>query len=390
MDGHGRRQRHSFGGIPTSGYGGLTQEINQSLPHDDELSRHEVYYPPRNIHPPQNPGYCPPPDPAAVRRPPAVPRATARPVQTRPVEARTVDRAVGDLSCRAVKPRKKKKTKTKKEDTTDQCTDSIVGYPKNISVEGEDFVLDNINRNYATFRCKFWRQKSTSKCNCKFRYYPDRKVKVHWIERDHLYRECYSKNGKVPPDDSDSSDSESENCSDDEDSKTSEDGSEYSGFVLNNSLFQQLQVYFDGTFHCVPLPFKQLLIVMVFCDREQKYVPGIWILLTGKTKRCYYEAISWFARCKKDGEMPDINYTGVDFEPAFFQAIDIFLKNTFRVGCDFHYKQGPKKKCDEIGMPKPLTSLILTYLDYARVLPMEEMKDKGIYYLQHLIYDQAS
>ncbi|EJK54426.1 hypothetical protein THAOC_25947, partial [Thalassiosira oceanica] len=155
-------------------------------------------------------------------------------------------------------------------------------------------------------------------------------------------------------------------------------------------LFNGKQVYFDGTFHCVPLPFKQLLIVMVFCDREQKYVPGIWILLTGKTKRCYYEAISWFARCKKDGEMPDINYTGVDFEPAFFQAIDKFLKDTFRVGCDFHYKQGPKKKCDEIGMPKPLTSLILTYLDYARVLPMEEMKDKGIYYLQHLIYDQAS
>ncbi|EJK67829.1 hypothetical protein THAOC_11080, partial [Thalassiosira oceanica] len=112
-----------------------------------------------------------------------------------------------------------------------------------------------------------------------------------------------------------------------------------SGFVLNNSLFQQLQVYFDGTFHCVPLPFKQLLIVMVFCNREQKYVPGIWILLTGKTKRCYYEAISWFARCKKDGEMPDINYTGVDFEPAFFQAIDKFLKDTFRVGCEFHYRR---------------------------------------------------
>ncbi|EJK54758.1 hypothetical protein THAOC_25589 [Thalassiosira oceanica] len=52
----GRRQRHSFGGIPTSGYG-LTQEIDRSLPNDDELSRHEVYYPPRNIHPPQNPKY---------------------------------------------------------------------------------------------------------------------------------------------------------------------------------------------------------------------------------------------------------------------------------------------------------------------------------------------
>ncbi|EJK52845.1 hypothetical protein THAOC_27844, partial [Thalassiosira oceanica] len=106
--------------------------------------------------------------------------------------------------------------------------------------------------------------------------------------------------------------------------------------------------------------------------------------------RCYYEAISWFARCKKDGEMPDINYAGVDFEPAFFQAIDKFLGELFKVGCDFHFKQGPKKKCDEIGMPKPLTSLILTYLDYARVLPMEEMKDKGIYYLQHLIYDETS
>ncbi|EJK74187.1 hypothetical protein THAOC_04149, partial [Thalassiosira oceanica] len=57
---------------------------------------------------------------------------------------------------------------------------------------------------------------------------------------------------------------------------------------------------------------------------------------------------------------------------------------------DFHFKQGPKKKCDEIGMPKSLTTLILTYLDYARVLPRDDMKDKGIYYLQHLIYDETS
>ncbi|EJK45741.1 hypothetical protein THAOC_35628, partial [Thalassiosira oceanica] len=51
----------------------------------------------------------------------------------------------------AVEPGKKKKTKTKREDTTD----SIMGYPKNPSVEGEDFVLDNINSNHATFRSSF-------------------------------------------------------------------------------------------------------------------------------------------------------------------------------------------------------------------------------------------
>ena len=140
----------------------------------------------------------------------------------------------------------------------------------------------------------------------------------------------------------------------------------------------------------MPLPFKQCVIVMVFCDREQKYIPAIWILLTGKTRRCYDEAISWFSRCRKNGELPDINYTGIDFETAFFQAVDRFIPDTFKVGCDFHFKQGPRKKCKEIGMPQALTESILTYLDYARVLPMNEMKEKGIYFLQHLIRDEAS
>jgi len=594
------------------------------LPNDDELSRHEVYYPPRNIHPPQNPGYCPPPEPLPIqqqfgdlppypvrpqerfqsshRQPPAPAgglvqhstnptSASARPVlkdctnqptpresprKPEPAPSKREPFTVPSGTCSAVvKPEKKKKLKkTKKEDTAH----SNEVYPKNLEFRGEQFIRDNVNKDHATYRCGFWRQTATSKCGCKLRYYPTRKVdQVQWINRDHSYRLCYTKNGKVPPDEEDDDSSESESESENEyesGSENSEDSREYmdddvineikteesdddsgefefdmdidmdqkpaareiddnshssgdepivkrkrekkrvikknrakhrkrakretaaihsvredmllktdeltlskgkvmskeqiwrevkkipepyrnSGkpvdtitktqcfnridnvkreskkgdmiqqtvekwggprhkcFVHSYTQFadeegeqkmivfsrqpllmlfngKQLQVYFDGTFHCVPLPFKQCLIVMVWADREQKYVPGIWILLTGKTKRCYYEAISWFARCKKDGELPDINYAGVDFEPAFFQAIDKFLGELFKVGCDFHFKQGPKKKCDEIGMPKSLTTLILTYLDYARVLPRDDMKDKGIYYLQHLIYDETS
>ena len=144
-------------------------------------------------------------------------------------------------------------------------------------------------------------------------------------------------------------------------------------------------MYFDGTFSCVPSPFYQCLIVMIFADRENKYIPCAWILLTGKTKACYMEAISWVGRCLPFGRKPNACFIGVDFEIAFFTAAGLVFPKAFLVGCFFHFKQANRKKMITLGMEAVVVDVILLILDYAPSLPKDDIIKKGVPYLKWLV-----
>jgi len=136
---------------------------------------------------------------------------------------------------------------------------------------------------------------------------------------------------------------------------------------------KMIQIYFDGTLCCAPDPFKQCLIVMIiYAAREHKYIPIMWILLTGKTSRCYNKAISWVSRCLPGGLCPDVAFGGTDFEPAFFGAVKIFFRDTLLVGCRFHLKQVVRRRLLKMAMHR-----ILSMLDYAPMLPDHEIVKKG-------------
>ena len=144
-------------------------------------------------------------------------------------------------------------------------------------------------------------------------------------------------------------------------------------------------MYFDGTFGCVPHPFYQCLIVMIFADQEQKYVPCAWILLTGKTRAFYIEAISWVGCCLPFGRKPDASFVGVDFEAAFIASIKTVFSDAFLVGCFFHFKQANRRKMKKLGMHFAVVEVILLVLDYAPSLPMDEIISKGVPYLKFLV-----
>ena len=150
-------------------------------------------------------------------------------------------------------------------------------------------------------------------------------------------------------------------------------------------LHTQIQMYFDGTFCCAPDPFKQCLIVMIYAAREHKYIPLMWILLTGKTSHCYNEAISWVSRCLPGGLCPDVAFGGTDFEPAFFGAVKIFFRDTFLVGCRFHLKQAVRRRLLKMGMHRCVVAAILSMLDYAPMLPDNEIVQKEVPYLKWLV-----
>ena len=68
----------------------------------------------------------------------------------------------------------------------------------------------------------------------------------------------------------------------------------------------------------MPVPFYQCLIIMVFDAAHKVYVPVAWILMSGKTEECYWQAFNWLTSAIKD---IDASYIGVDFERAFFAQL---------------------------------------------------------------------
>ena len=160
-------------------------------------------------------------------------------------------------------------------------------------------------------------------------------------------------------------------------------------FVLHMYHIMQVQMWVDGTFSCVPKPFYQCMIILVFDDVLEIYIPVAYILMTGKTDSCYYHAFQMLLTdC--DGNI-DPFCVGVDFEPAFFNNVGIFFENAFQAGCDFHFKQALRRKMVDMRIPEEEISLALSrgYIDLLVVIPIDEIETKGIPFVQHLLAGQG-
>ena len=79
------------------------------------------------------------------------------------------------------------------------------------------------------------------------------------------------------------------------------------------------------------------------------YIPVIYILMTGKTTRCYQQAFSYI-KC----EVPDFDpYSGrLDFELAFFDTAFEAFPNMKLIGCLFHPKKAAREKMTKLGIEK--------------------------------------
>ena len=51
---------------------------------------------------------------------------------------------------------------------------------------------------------------------------------------------------------------------------------------------RQLDVYVDATFNCVPHPFTQCLIFMIYHRETSSYVPIVYALMNSKCKQAYW------------------------------------------------------------------------------------------------------
>lgn len=144
-------------------------------------------------------------------------------------------------------------------------------------------------------------------------------------------------------------------------------------------------MFVDATFGCVPVPFYQLLIVMIFDPALKIYIPVAYVLMTGKTRECYWQAFNWL--CSEVKECAPY-CVGVDFEWNFWRSVGEFFPKTKLVGCLFHFKQALRKKLVELGIPKPEINFAMRsgVLDLLTVIPRDELH-MGLHFVRNMIVD---
>lgn len=144
-------------------------------------------------------------------------------------------------------------------------------------------------------------------------------------------------------------------------------------------------MFVDATFYCVPAPFYQVLIVMVFDSALGIYIPVAYILMTGKTEECYWQAFNWLT-----SEVQDCRpyCVGVDFEINFFRSVGTHFPDGKLIGCLFHFKQAGRKKMVELGIHKDAVKYAMRsgVYDLLTVLPKDDLM-KGIAYVRTMIAD---
>ena len=126
---------------------------------------------------------------------------------------------------------------------------------------------------------------------------------------------------------------------------------------------------------------------MVYDQALKVYVPVAWVLMTGATFECYYQA---YHAINSDAEgEADPAIVGVDFETALFQAIKLFWPDAHQSGCNFHFKQALRRKMIDMRIPKDQISFALSFgvIDLLTVLPKDELEDKGIPFVRTMIAD---
>ena len=111
-------------------------------------------------------------------------------------------------------------------------------------------------------------------------------------------------------------------------------------FLLCQSV---LDVFIDGTFDMTPNPFYQVLIVMVYCQQTDLYVPVMYCLMTHKADELYNRVLAELLKCAQKVKLTltklDVrNYTS-DFKAGLFNAYASTFSNATHIGFFYHLKQ---------------------------------------------------
>jgi hypothetical protein len=110
---------------------------------------------------------------------------------------------------------------------------------------------------------------------------------------------------------------------------------------------ESTKLFIDGTFYCVPKPFIQCVIILLYDAETDLFMPVSFALVDSKAQWTYWHLLHFlfvFTECKLDPKS-----VTCDFEVALFKAIREQFPTTNIIGCKFHFKQAIRRKLQEIG-----------------------------------------
>ncbi|KAF4141523.1 MULE transposase domain-containing protein [Phytophthora infestans] len=151
--------------------------------------------------------------------------------------------------------------------------------------------------------------------------------------------------------------------------------------------YKQTTLFLNGTFRCVPRPFYQCVVMIVFDNATDLFVPVFYTLCTSKTQVTYWhlmEAVNVAADDKIEPSM-----VVCDFEVGLQKAAQVQFPDADIVGCYFQFKQACRRKMKALSLPEGEVVIAMSkgYLDMLTVISHEKIKDEDIKFVQGKIRD---
>ncbi|OWZ19629.1 hypothetical protein PHMEG_0006081, partial [Phytophthora megakarya] len=151
--------------------------------------------------------------------------------------------------------------------------------------------------------------------------------------------------------------------------------------------YDNVFLFVDGTFSCVPASFYQCVVIMVYDRASRCFVPAVHILSTSKTEwswwHCFHCVQVTTGMAMQPGTIT------CDYERAVINAVrDQFPESTI-VGCLFHFKQAIRRRMQKLSIPAAEISTAMGrgVLDLLTVLPHEQIDPRGIEHVTDRIKD---
>ena len=156
-------------------------------------------------------------------------------------------------------------------------------------------------------------------------------------------------------------------------------GNPYLFYYLSNAK----SLYIDATFSIAPKPFYQCLVVMVFEETLQLYLPILYILMTNKSKKRYRNALKWIF--KLSGRRANPATITCNFEQALLNAISGTVPYSKIAGFFFHWKQAIHRKLISLKFANEKEivsrSMVKNSMDILTVILVNEITTKGFVFV---------
>jgi len=107
--------------------------------------------------------------------------------------------------------------------------------------------------------------------------------------------------------------------------------------------------HIDATFFAVPVGFYQMIVILVYDNDTDLYLPACFILCSRKNKEIYYKIFKYIFdniimdECK-------LKRITLDFEESLKEAAQEVFQHISFIGCKFHFNQAIMRKARKKGL----------------------------------------